>query len=502
MNENLDHSMLIDIGGLPLAQVPEATELATALDSWWLLPYCEAYGVSKERLIEVVRQLQTLSVSEFANLAHQLVGSPEAMKEIEQAVSEIKIERPTITMVSQPRSLSHKGLLSRLRRVFHKWLLSHIRFLSRNREVTHELSMEQKVSEVLALGTAFLVYLSSLTRVQSQSGVFSMGHTRMELVYSWCKDPSQRNQFRANQLSQVAFELTKDAVLDIVRKYPEICNIEAGEFLKSLTTESGTKEVNFLSSADHIGAVVTALLMARQDLVLKVNESLAETLEKGRVEPSDYDRNAAQILLNMKSKEIGEAGILDGSAVAFDEQMLSGLEGLFNPAMLPESSSLPEPLQRELPKEVYTLIYLKLKRDSADTFDEMAREAIDELKESYSWEGFAKYGAIFSSPQLKLSAERVSEILRYAEKVFAKCGLKERQTKVLKLEIILSLRGEQGKWSEADKAKYLGMKQGNYRQHLYQARLKVNSVRHKSAEVDGYKRLLRAIIEGGTLTKN
>jgi hypothetical protein len=237
--------------------------------------------------------------------------------------------------------------------------------------------------------------------------------------------------------------------------------------------------------------------MGRQDLVLKVNESLAETLEKQRVEPSDYDRDAAKTLLQSKLKEILEAGILDGSAIAFDDQMLGALKTLFDPSTLPEFSSLPEAVQRDVPKEIYTLICLKLRRNRATTFDEMAREAIDELKQSYSWEGFAKHGAAFSDAQLRLSAERIGEILQDAKRIFAKSGLTERQTKVLKLEIILCLRGEQTKWTEADKAKYLGMKQGNYRQHLYQAQLKTQSVRHAQKELNGHERLLRAIFGGG-----
>jgi hypothetical protein len=155
-----------------------------------------------------------------------------------------------------------------------------------------------------------------------------------------------------------------------------------------------------------------------------------------------------------------------------------------------------------VPKEIYALIFLKLRRNSAATFNEMVREAINELKQSYSWGGFAKHGAAFSDAQLRLSAERIDEILQNAERIFAKSGLTERQTKVLKLEVILYLRGDQGKWAEADKAKYLGMREGNYRQHLYQARLRTQSARHTQKELNGHERLLRAIFGEGTLTKS
>lgn len=459
MNESLGHDILIDIEGLP--KLPEASELATALDSWSLLPRLEKYGISKQSLMEAVTWLRPFTVSQCANLVPGLFGAGEVVDVVEQAVGDKKIEDVTLVALQG--------------------------------EVRHELSTEEKVAELIALGVAFLVYISSLTEPESQSATFGMGHKRAELVYFWCKDPSKRESLRANFLSRNAFELTKDGLPDFLRKYPEICNIDANHFLESLTKEAATKEVDFQSPADHLGSVLTALVMGRQDLVLKVNESLAETLEKQRREPIDYDRDAARMLLNMKLKEIEEAGILDGSANAFDDQMLRALKALFDPSTLPEFSSLPEAVQRDVPKEIYTLIYLKLRRNRATTFDEMAREAIDKLKQSYSWEGFAKHGAAFSDAQLKLSAERIGKILQDAEKIFAKSDLTERQTKVLKLEIILCLRGEQTKWTEVDKAKYLGMKQGNYRQHLYQARLKTQSVRHAQKELNGHERLLRAI---------
>lgn len=470
--EGLEHHLLIDIDGLPRGPLPEEAELATALDSWWLLGRCQEYGVSKQGLIEAVTRLSTLTASEWADLARGLFGTGETASLLEHVVGDKKIEDVTL----------ETGI----------------------GEVRHELSMEEKVAEIIALGVAFIIYIYSLTRPESQPAVFGMGHKREELVVFWCKDPSKRESFRANFLSRNAFELTRDGILelDFVRRYPEICDIQATEFLECLTKAAGTKEVNLLSGADHIGSVMTALLMGRQDLVQKINDILAQTLEKQRVEPSDYDRDGAQSLLRMKLKEIREAGIFDGSAIAFDNQMLRALKALFDPSTLPEFSSLPEAVQRDVPKEIYTLICLKLRRNRATTFDEMAGEAIDELKQSYSWEGFAKHGAAFSDAQLRLSAERIGEILQDAERIFAKSGLTERQTKVLKLEIILCLRGDQGKWTEADKAKYLGMREGNYREHLYQARLRTQSARHAQKELNGHERLLRAIFGDGTLTKS
>lgn len=472
MNENLEHNLLIDIEGLPHVPLPKDAELATALDSWWLLGRCEEYGLSKQRLIDAVTYLRSSTVSQWANLAQGMFGTGETASLLEHVVGDKKIEDVTLE--------ASVG------------------------EVRHELSMEEKVAEIIALGVAFIIYIYCLTRPESQPAVFGMGHKREELVVFWCKDPSKRESFRANFLSRNAFELTRDGILelDFGRRYPEICDIQATEFLECLTKAAGTKEVNLLSGADHIGSVMTALLMGKQDLVEEINDSLAETLEKQRVKLSDYDRDTAQSLLSMKLKEILEAGILDGSAIAFDNQMLRGLKALFDPSTLPEFSSLPEAVQRDVPKEIYALIFLKLRRNSAATFNEMAREAINELKQSYSWGGFAKHGATFSDAQLRLSAERIDEILQNAERIFAKSGLTERQTKVLKLEVILYLRGDQGKWTEADKAKYLGMREGNYRQHLYQARLRTQSARHAQKELNGHERLLRAIFGEGTLTKS
>jgi len=163
--------------------------------------------------------------------------------------------------------------------------------------------------------------------------------------------------------------------------------------------------------------------------------------------------------------------------------------------------SLSEPLNEEVLNLVYATVYRAWDDTPVQQMPSVVShriiEAIDELKQSYSWEGFAKHGAAFSDAQLKLSAERIGEVLHDAERIFAKSGLTEWQTKVLKLETILCIRGEQGKWTEADKAKYLGMKQGNYRQHLYQGRLKTQSARHAQKELNGYERLLRAIFGGG-----
>lgn len=453
----------IGLDGFVYAPFPKEREWITALDSWWLLPNCEAYGMSKESLIEAVQQLQTLSASEFANQGHQLFTSPEVMKSIEQAVSERKIEHVTL--------VAHEG------------------------EVRHELSMEEKVAELFALGGALLAYVSSLREPQSETATFGMGHQRRELVAFWSKDPSKSHLIYANFVSEMVFDVAKDGVLDLIRVYPEICNATPTEFLASLTEAGGISKANLSSPSNFLHAVLMGVMMGRPDLVSSVYGSLAKTLQQEHTEPSDADLDTAKTLLKNKLTDIIGTQYMDGSATKWSEQLIEKLRWMFNPSTIQHLLLLPPPIQRETVHVIYTEVWHKLGKGTAEKFNQAVNRAINEVVESYTWEGVDNYGAVFS----ELSSEQIREQKKYAENIFRKAKLTKPRRRVLQLELILLWH--EAKWTQKEKAKYLGMKEGSYRKYLYEARIKTNSVHYKPKEHNGCERLLQAIF-GGTLDKS
>jgi len=214
----------ITLGGFDSRQPPKESELDATLDSWWLLPDCESYGLSKQSLLDALKHMRALSTLDIGKIGGQFVTSPETMKLIEQRVSGVNIEREENVVTSDGP-----------------------------KHTKHELSVEEKTAELIALGMAFLVYVSALEGPRPETSFFGMGHQTSELVYF----APQNNLFYANLVSQNVFDLAKDEVLGFIKIYLEMLDATPADFLHSLVGADGTSKASLEHEREAIQKMLT-----------------------------------------------------------------------------------------------------------------------------------------------------------------------------------------------------------------------------------------------------
>jgi len=268
---------------------------------------------------------------------------------------------------------------------------------------------------------------------------------------------------------------------------PAILNAAPASLLDSLVAVDGSGKADLSVPSNFLHAVLIGIVAGRQDFVSSVEDNLAKTLAHDSTKPSDADSNTAKTLIHKKLVNILNTKYMDDSATNWSQQLIEKLHIMFNPAAIEHLASLPSYIQMEVVHIIYTEIWNKFGKATPEQFDETVKRAIDEVVESYSWEGMKKNGAAFT----KLTEEQLSKQREYVDDIAEKAKLTRMQGRVLQLEITLLWR--EAEWTEKDKAKYLRMKPGNYRQHLYQARMKTGSIRHEVKGHNGYERLLKAI---------
>jgi len=262
---------------------------------------------------------------------------------------------------------------------------------------------------------------------------------------------------------------------------PRIKDLKADEFLDLLQKQD--VHIDFSDPCDYVAVMCIALFLRRPDIIPQIHIRTAAILEKSAEKPTDADSNTAKLLLDRNWEHLANAGFMDGTFRRSADLLIRTLELMFDLPNCCPQEDFPHPIRREIGNEIYCCLYNAFRNNTPDQFIAHLKRRILEALLSYTWDGFKIYGTDY----IAQSKEYLSEYIITAEDLFGGSRLTPDQRKVAELEAILKLREDT--WSEQDKARWLNMKSGPYRQHLHIARQKCQRYGY------GSQQLLHAIFQ-------
>ena len=155
----------------------------------------------------------------------------------------------------------------------------------------------------------------------------------------------------------------------------------------------------------------------------------------------------------------------------------------------------PGALRDHMRKEVFVILFQILENGlqhlptDSDLVEALFRsfpEAVESLKNDYSWESLSTEAAALGGHQ----GLRLDQGLDQLNQLFSVARLTLRELRVIRLEVALHYRGED--WRSKDKERYLEMGHGTYAVALHSARTKIAAA--STPQRDPYRLILKAIL--------
>ena len=318
-------------------------------------------------------------------------------------------------------------------------------------------------------------------------------------------DGTRTTNFESTKTSAIPPELTQGqrnllAVNVLARLLHNFVLPELGRRLGRPVSE---QEV--LSSAEEQSPLTEALVMIPPEgppTVLLNGETRSAEVPAGwghaRLQRSGYTWSGSldwTPLFPERAKESVRSAVEDmaSAILSGDEALASAVARQWFPNAWDDS---PGALRDQMGKEVFVILFQILENglqhlpSDSDPVEALFRsfpEAVESLKNDYSWESLSTEAAALDGPQ----GFKLAQGLDQLNHLFSVARLTRRELRVIRLEAALHYRGEG--WRSEDKERYLEMRHGTYAAALHSARTKIAAA--STPQRNPYRRLLEAMLE-------